>query len=55
MASQVMPPGPKGKPLISVVSFVLIMGLYELFVRRINIVRFFFGMRPKGKPQQLIA
>jgi peptidoglycan/LPS O-acetylase OafA/YrhL len=35
--------------IISVVSFVLIMALYELFVRRINIVRFFFGMRPKKR------
>jgi hypothetical protein len=26
------------------------MILYELFVRRINIMRFFFGMRPKKKP-----
>jgi hypothetical protein len=26
------------------------MILYELFVRRFNIVRFFFGMRPKKKP-----
>jgi len=36
--------------IISVVSFVLIMVLYELFVRRFNIVRFFFGMRAKKKP-----
>ena len=36
--------------IISVVSFVLIMALYELLVRRINIVRFFFGMRPKKRP-----
>jgi peptidoglycan/LPS O-acetylase OafA/YrhL len=35
---------------ISVISFVLIMGLYELLVRRSTIVRFFFGMRPTGKP-----
>jgi len=34
---------------IAVVSFPLIMILYELFVRRFNIVRFFFGMRPKKK------
>jgi glucan biosynthesis protein C len=33
--------------IIVVVSFVLIMTLYELLVRRFNIVRFFFGMRPK--------
>ncbi len=36
--------------IIAVVSFPLIMILYELFVRRFNIVRFFFGMRPKQKP-----
>jgi len=33
--------------IIAVVSFALIMILYELFVKRFNIVRFFFGMRPK--------
>jgi glucan biosynthesis protein C len=36
--------------IISVVSFVLIMALYELLVRHINIVRFFFGMRSKKRP-----
>jgi hypothetical protein len=36
--------------IIATVSFTLIMILYELFVRRFNIVRFFFGMRPKKKP-----
>jgi peptidoglycan/LPS O-acetylase OafA/YrhL len=36
--------------IIAVVSFPLIMILYDLFVRRFNIVRFFFGMRPKKKP-----
>jgi hypothetical protein len=36
--------------IIAVVSFSLIIILYELFVRRFNIVRFFFGMRPKKKP-----
>jgi len=35
--------------IIVVVSFALIMGIYELFIRRFNIVRFFFGMRPKKK------
>ena len=33
--------------IILVVSFVLIMAVYELLIRRINIVRFFFGMRLK--------
>jgi len=36
--------------IIAVVSFALIMALYELLVRRFNVVRFFFGMRPKKKP-----
>jgi hypothetical protein len=36
--------------IIAVVSFALIMVLYELLVRRFNVVRFFFGMRPKKKP-----
>ena len=36
--------------IIAAVSFPVIMILYELFVRRFNIVRFFFGMRPKKKP-----
>lgn len=33
--------------IITVISFVLIMALYELLIRRVNGVRFFFGMRPK--------
>jgi peptidoglycan/LPS O-acetylase OafA/YrhL len=33
--------------IIALVSFSLIMVLYEVFVRRINIVRFFFGMKPR--------
>ena len=36
--------------VLAVVSFLLIMVLFELLVRRYNIVRFFFGMRPKRKP-----
>jgi peptidoglycan/LPS O-acetylase OafA/YrhL len=28
-------------------AFMLIIGLYELLVRRINVIRFFFGMRPQ--------
>jgi peptidoglycan/LPS O-acetylase OafA/YrhL len=38
--------------VIIVISFVLIMALYELLVRRINIVRFFFGMRLKKAKQE---
>ena len=33
--------------IIVVVSFILITALYELLVRRFNVVRFLFGMRPK--------
>jgi hypothetical protein len=36
--------------IIAGVSFALIMVLYELLVRRFNVVRFLFGMRPKKKP-----
>ena len=35
--------------IIAVVSFALIMALYDLLVRRFNPLRFFFGMRPKKK------
>jgi len=35
--------------IIAVVSFALIMALYELLIRHFNIIRFFFGMRPKKK------
>jgi hypothetical protein len=35
--------------IIAMMSFTLIMALYELLVRRFNVVRFFFGMRPKKK------
>jgi hypothetical protein len=37
--------------IIAVASFALIMALYELLIRRFNIVRFFLGMRPKRKSQ----
>jgi len=36
--------------IIAVISFPLIMALYELLVRRFNVLRFLFGMRPKRKP-----
>jgi len=36
--------------IIAVASFILIMVLYELLVRRFNAVRFLFGMRPKKPP-----
>jgi glucan biosynthesis protein C len=38
--------------IIAVVSFPLIMVLYELLVRRFNVVRFFFGMRPQKLPAE---
>lgn len=40
--------------IIAVISFALIMALYELLIKRFNIVRFFFGMRPR-KVQALPA
>jgi hypothetical protein len=36
--------------IIAAISFPLILALYELLVRRFNVVRFFFGMRPKKQP-----
>lgn len=36
--------------IIASVSFALIMALYDLLVKRFNMMRFFFGMRPKKKP-----
>jgi len=33
--------------VVTVTSFVVTLGLYEMLVRRFNIVRFFFGMRPR--------
>jgi hypothetical protein len=35
----------------STTSFIAIMLLYELFIRRINILRFLFGMRLRRKPR----
>jgi len=35
--------------IIAVPSFAMIMLVYELLVRRFNLVRFLFGMRPMGK------
>ena len=37
--------------IISTTSFVAIMAIYELLVRRINILRFLFGMRLRKKAQ----
>jgi acyltransferase-like protein len=41
--------------IISVTSFALIMVIYELLVRRFNVVRFCFGMRPMKKPSATLA
>jgi len=35
--------------IIATTSFVAIMAIYELLVRRINIIRFLFGMRLQKK------
>jgi glucans biosynthesis protein C len=35
--------------IILVISFAIIMGLYEYLVRRINILRYLFGMKPRLK------
>ena len=37
--------------IIAPTSFVAIMAIYELLVRRINVLRFLFGMRLKKKPK----
>lgn len=39
--------------IIAVIAFALIMVVYELLIRRFNIVRFLFGMRPKRKPSSI--
>jgi len=36
--------------IIAAISFPLILAMYEVLVRRFNVMRFFFGMRPKKKP-----
>ena len=36
--------------IITVVAFPVILVLYELLVRPFNVVRFFFGMRPRKQP-----
>ncbi len=35
--------------VIVILSFITIMAIYELLVRRINILRFLFGMKPVGR------
>jgi glucan biosynthesis protein C len=41
--------------VISTTSFAAIMLIYELLVRRINVLRFLFGMRLKRKPLEALA
>jgi hypothetical protein len=41
--------------IIAVISFALIMVLYEMLVRPFNRMRFLFGMRPKMKPSAMIT
>jgi surface polysaccharide O-acyltransferase-like enzyme len=39
--------------IVVVISFAVIMGIYDLLVRRINVLRFLFGMKPlPTKPAQ---
>lgn len=42
-------------PLVLVISFPIIMGIYEFLVRRNNVMRFLFGMKPLAKPIQASA
>ena len=41
--------------IIALVSFALIMALYDLLVRRFNVMRFFFGMGPKKRTSKTAA
>jgi hypothetical protein len=41
--------------IIATGSFVIIMALYELLIRRFNVLRFLFGMRLKKKPAEAPA
>jgi hypothetical protein len=41
--------------IISPISFLLILALYELLIKRVNAIRFLFGMRPKKKPPAVPA
>lgn len=40
--------------IVTAVSFPLTLALYELLVRRFNIIRFLFGMKPKEKPRKAL-
>ena len=41
--------------IIASTSFIFIMAIYELLVRRINVLRFLFGMRLKKKSKTVLA
>ena len=43
-------PIPAKYAIILLVSFCVIMGIYELLVRRWNVLRFLFGMKAQRKP-----
>jgi surface polysaccharide O-acyltransferase-like enzyme len=32
-------------------AFLIIMGMYELLIRRVNVLRFLFGMQPNPSPR----
>ena len=40
--------------VISIFSFTMIMALYEIFIRRVNILRFLFGMKPKSRSKPIV-
>jgi hypothetical protein len=46
-------PDPLKYLVIAAISFAVIMGIYETLVRRQNILRFLFGMKPAVKEQRL--
>jgi peptidoglycan/LPS O-acetylase OafA/YrhL len=41
--------------VIAVTSFTIIMAVYELLIRRINVLRFLFGMRVKSRMKTRLA
>lgn len=40
--------------VISIVSFTMIMAIYEIFIRRVNILRFLFGMKSKSRSKPIV-
>ena len=41
--------------IIATISFIVIMALYELLIRRINLLRFLFGLKMRPRPQPASA